>query len=167
MDFMNLKKIFITTFLLLVVLIAGTTQVHAADCTTICQNSPDIPTCVKACVASGNKINTGGITNPAISPTLGSNPDEANAGTTFARYFIIIWQGLIVIGTLAMLFNLVNGALEWITAGGEQAKVQHARQKMTNAIVGLVILVGSFAIVIYIGVIFHFDNLLQIQVPTP
>src|ERR1700752_2848487 len=96
------------------------------------------------------------ITNPAINKVLGGDADAANAGTTFSVYFIMIWRALIVVGTLAMLFNLVNGALEWITAGGEQSKVSHARQKMTEGVVGLVILVGSFAIIMFIGQLFHF-----------
>lgn len=108
----------------------------------------------------------GGITNPAINPALGSNPDRANSGATFTSYFITIWRALIVVGALAVLFNLVNGAIEWVTAGGDAGKVKHAREKMTQAIVGMILLSGSFAIVAFIGQIFGL-NILRITIPTP
>jgi hypothetical protein len=125
-------------------------------------NNQNQQKCKAACAAPSVP---GGITNPAISPTLGGSPSEANSGKTFSTYFVTVWRALIVIGTLAMLFNLINGAMEWITAGGEQSKVQHARQKMTEGIVGLVILAGSFVLIMYIGQIFNF-NLLNITFST-
>jgi hypothetical protein len=116
--------------------------------------------------AVGNNKNLGGIVNPILDPKLGGSPDQAQAGITFSSYFITIWRGLIVIGGLAVLFNFVNGAIEWITAGGEQSKIQHARQKMTNAFIGMAILVGSFATIAFLSNIFGF-NLLQMTFPTP
>jgi hypothetical protein len=106
------------------------------------------------------------ITNPVINENLGGRPDEAKDGTTFTQYFVVIWKALIVVGALAVLFNLVNGAIEWITAGGENSKVQHARQKMTQAIIGMIILAGSFAIIAFLGNLFGFD-VLKLSIPTP
>lgn len=122
--------------------------------------------CVAAAAGSQPQSGLTGITNKAIDPILGGDPAAANSGSTFAHYFIVIWQGLIVIGTLAMLFNLVNGALEWVTAGGEAEKVKHARMKMTEGVVGLIILTGTFAAVMFIGQVFHF-NVLQFNIPKP
>lgn len=61
------------------------------------------------------------------------------------------------------------GAIEWITAGGDSGKVGKARDKITQAIIGLVILVGSFVIIGFIGRVFFggdFD-LLNLTIPTP
>ena len=107
-----------------------------------------------------------GIKNTAISPTLGGDPNAASNGTTFANYFITVWQAIIMIGALAMIFNLVNGGIEWVTAGGEKSHVEHARQKMTNAVVGMIVLAGTFALVSYLGQLFGFD-LLKFTIPTP
>jgi hypothetical protein len=106
------------------------------------------------------------ITNPIINETLGGNAEAAQAGTTFTSYFIVVWRALIFVGSLAVLFNLVNGAIEWITAGGEASKVTHARQKMTQAIIGMIILAGSFAIISFLGNLFGFD-VLKLTLPTP
>jgi len=110
--------------------------------------------------------NTGGITNPVISPILGGSATDAASGATFTTYFITIWRALIVIGALATLFALVNGALEWITAGGQKDKVSHGRQKMTEALVGMVVLAGTFAIINFVSSLFGL-NLLQFTLPTP
>ncbi len=107
-----------------------------------------------------------GITNPVIDQTLGGNADNANNGTIFVSYFVTVWRALIVVGGLAVLFNFVNGAIEWITAGGQQDKVGHGRQKMTNSIVGMVILAGSFILINYISDLFGL-NLLKFTFPTP
>lgn len=106
------------------------------------------------------------ISNPVISPVLGSGANKAYQGTTFSSYFITIWRALITIGGLTLIFNLVNGALEWISAGGAKDKVEHGRQKMTNAVIGMVILSASFAFVSFISSLFGF-NLLQLTIPTP
>jgi hypothetical protein len=105
------------------------------------------------------------ITNPVIPKALGTDADKAKSGEIFSSYFVTVWRALITIGVLAVLFNLVNGALEWITAGGEQSKVEHARQKMTNAVVGMVILSGTFVLIGVIGTLFNFD-LLKFTLPS-
>jgi hypothetical protein len=107
-----------------------------------------------------------GISNPVINEALGSNPEKAQSGDIFTNYFIVVWRALIVVGALAVLFNLINGAIEWITAGGEASKVTHARQKMTNAVIGMIILAGSFSIIAFLGNLFGFD-VLRLTIPTP
>jgi hypothetical protein len=141
-----------------------------AQCTACLNaNSQDINKCRTVCITTTQKdsaLTTNGITNPAISKNLGGNPDESNSGATFSSYFVTVWRAMITIGALASLFNLVTGALEWITAGGEQTKVQHSRQRILEGIVGFAILAGSFAIIQVLGNIFGYD-MLHITFPTP
>ncbi|MFA5135792.1 MAG: hypothetical protein WC489_00180 [Patescibacteria group bacterium] len=54
------------------------------------------------------------------------------------------------VGGLAALIYLVWGAFEWITSSGEKEKIQKAQQKMTNAVVGLIMIVFAFTIFIFI-----------------
>lgn len=139
-----------------------------SDCLIFVNDNPRYTSCISSCQngSSGNG-SLDGIVNPSISRTLGRNDaGEASNGTTFSTYFILIWRGLIVVGTLAMLFNLVNGALEWITAGGESEKVKHARMKMTEGVVGLIILMGTFAAITFLSQVFHL-NVLKFDIPSP
>ena len=68
-----------------------------------------------------------------------------------------------------VLIYFLWGGIEWITAGGDTAKVQKARDRITQSIIGLVILVASFVIIGFISELFFGSdfNLLEITIPTP
>lgn len=109
----------------------------------------------------------GGITNPAIG-NLGNSPTQAATGTTFVRYVILIWQAIITVGGLTVLLMFVWGAIEWISAGGDSGKIEKARNKMTQAVIGMIILTASFTIIGFIsGLFFPTFNLLELTFPTP
>ena len=105
------------------------------------------------------------ITNPAIG-ALGSNAKDAQSGVTFTTYFITLWRALIFVGGLAVLFNLVMGAMDWILAGGEQAKIQKGRDKITQSIVGMIVLAGTFVIITYVSQLFFNFDLLNLTIPS-
>jgi len=46
-----------------------------------------------------------------------------------------------------VLWQLVSGGLDFITAAGDKGKIQQATQKITMAITGLAIIAGSFIII--------------------
>lgn len=112
---------------------------------------------------------SGGLTNPAIDVNLGNRIDEAESGATFLSYFITIWRALITVGALAVIIMFLWGAIEWITAGGDSAKVGKARERITQAVIGMILLVGSFVIIGFIGQVFFGDNfdILNLTLPTP
>jgi hypothetical protein len=49
-------------------------------------------------------------------------------------------------GVVVFMFMLVRGALEWIFSEGEKGALTAARTRMTNAVIGLIILASVFAI---------------------
>ncbi len=58
---------------------------------------------------------------------------------------------VLVVGTLAVLFYLLLGGLNWITAGGDKGKIESARNRITQSIIGLLVLVGTVAISLFIS----------------
>lgn len=98
------------------------------------------------------------ITNPAIGTELGGNRAGAESGQTFTMYFVQLWQAFITVGGIAVLLYFIWGAIDWITAGGDSGKIEKARNKITQAIIGMVILVGSFAIIGFISTLFFGDS---------
>lgn len=58
---------------------------------------------------------------------------------------------LITIGIVAAVIFLLLGAVKWITSGGDKAKVEAARGTITYAIVGLLVIVFSIAIIRIVG----------------
>jgi hypothetical protein len=53
---------------------------------------------------------------------------------------------VMVIAALLVLFYLILGGIEWITSGGDKGKTESARNKITAAVIGIIILAASFAI---------------------
>lgn len=94
------------------------------------------------------------ITNPAV-PTFGQGAPEL----VFAKLIATVWQTAITLGALALLVMLIMGALEWITAGGEKGKIEQARARMTQSVIGMLALVAVAAISIFLGATFGLDLL--------
>ncbi len=53
---------------------------------------------------------------------------------------------VMVIGVILVFAYLVLGGIEYITSGGEKGKTEAARNKITSAVIGLIILASSYAI---------------------
>lgn len=101
------------------------------------------------------------ITNNAVKGATGADP----AGG-FATYFGQVWKAVVLVGGIAFLVYLVMGGLDRIFAGGDKAKLESANKRITNALIGLVLLVGSFAVAMFVSEILNID-LLNITWPTP
>lgn len=56
----------------------------------------------------------------------------------------------LIAGTIAVFFFLILGGIEWITAGGDSGKLTKAREKITSAVIGLVVLVSTVAIMLFV-----------------
>jgi hypothetical protein len=84
---------------------------------------------------------SGEITNPVLG-NLGQK-----TGLAFFQSFI---PGLIsfafIGGTIIFFFMIVMGAIQWITGGGDKQALESARGKITNAVIGIVILFSLFAV---------------------
>lgn len=108
------------------------------------------------------------ITNPTIGD-LGNDPDAAASGTTFVDYFVYLWNAVMVVGGLVVVFFFIQAAIEWITAGGDSGKITKARDRMLQSTIGLFILVFSFLIVNFIGELLFGGNfnLLNLSLPSP
>lgn len=108
-----------------------------------------------------------GIKNPVIG-TLGNDPTKAKSGALFTSYFVNLWRVIMNIGTIMVMIYFIWGAVEWITSGGDKGKTEAARNRITNAAIGLIILVSSFTIIGFIGKLFFgtdFD-ILKLSFPT-
>lgn len=83
-----------------------------------------------------------GINNPVLGPKL-----QGKTGLQFFQTFLpnLLTMGLII-GVLFFFFILIMGAISWISSGGDKNALEEAKHKITNAIVGIVILFSIFAI---------------------
>jgi succinate dehydrogenase/fumarate reductase cytochrome b subunit len=88
-----------------------------------------------------------------INPVLGDLGNKT--GVDFFKSFIPGLIGLaFVAGVIIFFFMLILGAIQWISSGGDKQALEGARGRVTNAIIGLVILFSLFAVLDLIHVFF-------------
>lgn len=99
---------------------------------------------------------------PAINQNpsgLGGYASNIDTSSTTARIVSNIIGFLTIIAGLWFLTNFILGAVTWISAGGDKGKQQQAKDKLTNAVIGLAIVVGAYAISGLLGSILGLDFL--------
>lgn len=89
-------------------------------------------------------VTSGELLPEEIGTTIGTG--TADIRITIAR---IIRVALGFLGTLALLLVLYAGFL-WMTAAGDQEKVQKAKRTLAQAVIGLVIIIAAFSITSFI-----------------
>lgn len=85
---------------------------------------------------------------PLLVSGVWAEPIEAPKGF-FTDIGALINQALkfvMVIAALLVFLYLIWGGIEWITSGGDKGKTESARNKITAAVIGLVVVAASFAI---------------------
>lgn len=71
----------------------------------------------------------------------------------------------VVVAAIVFFFILVIGGIRWIASGGDKAQTEAARNQITAALVGLVIVFAAWAIVALINAFFKVD-IFSLVVPT-
>ncbi|OGK16244.1 hypothetical protein A2774_04640 [Candidatus Roizmanbacteria bacterium RIFCSPHIGHO2_01_FULL_39_12c] len=74
-----------------------------------------------------------------IAPPTGAPTDLGNFTGGAIRIFIIV-------AGFALLIYLFWGAFDWITSGGDKEKLTKAQNKITQAIIGMILVVAALAI---------------------
>ena len=99
--------------------------------------------------------------NPYINTGLEGRVSFTNIGELLGNIII----ASMVIAGLMVFFYLIMGGIQYITSGGDKAQAEAARNRITYALIGLVIVVGSFAIIKLIESFFGL-SILNPRLPT-
>jgi len=91
-----------------------------------------------------------------IKPPVSSIPTDP--ATAAGSLISLVIQVFIFIAALALLIYLMLGAFEWITSGGDKDKLSKAQLKITNAIVGIFVIIVALSAFCVVTV-----NILQIS----
>lgn len=70
--------------------------------------------------------------------------------TNFGNLISALVGTMMIIAALLAFFFLILGGIQWITAGGDKAGMEAARNKITHAIVGLIIVGAAWAIMMLV-----------------
>lgn len=94
-------------------------------------------------------------------PTIGAL--GLTSGTTFFQgFFGKLISLALVTGSIIFIFMLIIGGIQWISSGGDKGAVEQAKGKVTNALVGIVVLFSVFAIVLFVEAFFGGVNLFNL-----
>ncbi|MFZ3301484.1 MAG: hypothetical protein WA152_02075 [Microgenomates group bacterium] len=97
-------------------------------------------------------------TNPVVGSSLKGY--ESGNADRFLEKFIPNGVGLLfVAGALFFFFQLIWGAVSWILSGGDKGSLEAAKNRLTSAVIGFVLLIASFALIGLIESFFKIDIL--------
>lgn len=63
-------------------------------------------------------------------------------------------SAIILVAGLATFMYLVYGGVTWISSGGDKGKIEEARAKITNGIIGLAIVASAWAVYLLLDYFF-------------
>lgn len=109
-------------------------------------------------IAQGTYVPPPGTTidNPLLPTRL-----QALSGAEFVSSLLATGITIIlIVGSIGFFIMLLVGAVQWIFSGGDKGAVENARNRITHALVGLVLMFSAFAIIKAVEAIFGINLLL-------
>ncbi len=99
------------------------------------------------------------IRNPVLPPIIGggNNPNPNSGGAAIGKLIGNLVGALFIAGFLLTFMELLLGGIAWVTAGGDKQKLQTARDRIINAIMGVIIVAASYAIMSLVARFFGMD----------
>ncbi len=111
------------------------------------------------------------LATPALAQSGGTVGFEKPAGVQITDIGRLISSGIsvvIIISGILVFVYLVWGGIEWLTSGGDKTRVESARNRISNALIGLAIIAASWALVRIIAYFFGVDaGLSTFTIPKP
>lgn len=77
-----------------------------------------------------------------------------------------VLEAVVALAGIALFIMLVVGSFRFLTSGGDPKQTETARKTMTSAILGLVLIIGSYLILRLIANFTGIDSLLEFTIPT-
>lgn len=104
--------------------------------------APICDTCAWCAAPAGT-----GIYNPVVSPSVGTGIGAVIIAKFIAEFLSIAF----IIAGIVLLGMILFAGIEWMTAGGDQNKLKSAQGRLTNALIGFIIVVATRAILGFIA----------------
>lgn len=101
-------------------------------------------TAVHAQTTRPNPFGQGGAAGNLLNNTAGSA--GLNANNTLPQIIGTIINVVLGFMGIVLLFYVILAGWEWMSAGGDDKKVETAKTRIKNAVIGLVIIVSAYAI---------------------
>ena len=105
--------------------------------------------------------------NPVLPSIIGGgdSPKVDAGGTGLGRIISNLVGALFIAGFLLAFVYLLMGAISWVTSGGDKAKLEKARDEITNSILGAIVVAAAWAISVLVANFFGLD-LTKLPIPS-
>ncbi len=106
--------------------------------------------------------------NVKLNDIIGSNPgpsglEQAFKGTlTIGRIVSRLVQFVFIFAGIGLLLMLIAGGFDFLTSGGDTKKLDQGKQRITNAIVGFLLIFVAFWLTQIIGRMFGLDAITNV-----
>lgn len=108
---------------------------------------------------------------PTNEPIKGTGKfQQINPDSLLGSYISTIITTLTVVGGLAFIIFFFMAAFKWILSSGDKNMTEEAKSQMTNAAIGLIIIIVSYFIIGILGGVLGLDILNPgklLAIPTP
>lgn len=108
-----------------------------------------LPGCVFRCQKSNVKNIFGRIQPPP--PLAGFFQKDPTGAGTISQFLSNLVALLFTIAAILLIFMLIWGGISWIVSEGDKEKIATARNRIINAIIGIVIVAVAFAAIAVLG----------------
>ncbi|RJR26047.1 hypothetical protein C4578_00195 [Candidatus Microgenomates bacterium] len=85
--------------------------------------------------------------------------EAGQAGCLFAQILSLILGVVTIIAFIWFIISVFTAAFGFLASGGDKVKTQNAQKQLTNALIGLVLIISSLFFVKLVGVVFGVDVL--------
>jgi len=103
----------------------------------------------------------GGERNTGLGPWswLFQEEEISSAAEVFAGIISRIIGVMTIIAGIWFIFQFISGGYNYMAAGGDQQKMTNATKRITNSLIGLVVVVAAYAVMSLLGAILGFNFL--------
>lgn len=103
-----------------------------------------------------------GITNPALTNgSVAAGQGASSVGKIISAVIGVFFLFGVIMGFL----HLVFGSFQWITAGGDKTKLENARNRIVEALIGLVVLSSIWAIMKVVAFVLNLGPFPELNLP--
>lgn len=85
---------------------------------------------------------------PELAPFIQKGPTGAGGISIFLSNLVAL---IYVIAAIALIFMILWGAFDWMTSEGDKEKIARARDKIINALIGILLFAAAYAIIQVLG----------------
>ena len=104
-------------------------------------------------------VNIGDFKPPTDAFSQGSSTSASAAAANFEEFISNTIGLLTVIAGVFFILYFVVGGISWVTAGGDQGKIQKARDQMIQGVIGMIVIALSYGLIGIFGSFFGLDIL--------